>query len=435
MDKSPKNPQKINKKSFEPESIQINFNELFRNANDIIFLLDTKGNLIDVNDCAINTYGYTLDEFKKFKIFDLRLPEEIELAKKQFKRVISKGTIKFESIHLKKSGEAFPVEVSTSVIKLKHKKLIQSIIRDISDRKRAEEALINSERRYQLLAENSPVGIFHTDLNGVTTYVNPRWSEISGMNGEDALGDGWLNSVHPDDKKSIISGWNNKVKSKNISNAEYRFLKKDGSVVWVIGQANPEKDDKGNVISYVGTITDITERKIAEIALQDSSENISALLNAPKDSVLIIDTNGIIIDSNEVTCKRLNRKKDKLIGNSLYEFFPNYVSQLRMQKINEAAKTGNAQYFEDVRDEYYFDNTIYPVKDSNGNVVRLVVIARDITERKLAEEELKSKEKQQSLILDSLPIIFYTSYPNKELATKWISEQIKKMTGHSQELF
>ena len=309
------------------------------------------------------------------------------------------------------------------------------LVKDISESKSTEEVLNRSEIRYHILAENSPVGIFHTDSKGVTTYVNPRWTEISGITADEAYGDGWLKSVHPDDKKVLLDGWNKSVREKTVSKEEYRFLKKDGSITWVIGQANPEKDKRGNIISYVGTITDITDRKLAEIALQDSTENIGALLNAPKDTVLIMDKNGFVININEITCKRLNVRKDDIIGKSIYDFLPEKASKLRKQKMHDATITGAIQYFEDFRGDNYFDNTVYPVKNSEGKIVRFVVIAQNITKRKQTDEELKLKEQQQSLILKSFPVVFYRTDCSPDLATTWISEQVKAITGFEPERF
>ncbi len=109
----------------------------------------------------------------------------------------------------------------------------------LAKRKAAADLLI--ERRYQTLAEISPVGIFHTDANGFTTYVNPRWCEISGLSSEQALGNGWLNAVHEDDKKILALGWKAATELHETSFSEYRFIRPNGTIAWVIGQATPEK--------------------------------------------------------------------------------------------------------------------------------------------------------------------------------------------------
>lgn len=144
------------------------------------------------------------------------------------------------------------------------------IVRDITERKHAEKELIESEERYQTLANFAPVGIFHTDLSGYTTYVNPTWCRMSGLSVDKALGYGWLDAVHEDDRPNLIQGWRSDASQKKQSLADYRFVHKDGSVVWVIGQATPEMNADHEIVGYVGTITDITERKENEVVLRQA---------------------------------------------------------------------------------------------------------------------------------------------------------------------
>ncbi len=124
--------------------------------------------------------------------------------------------------------------------------------------------LQRSEQHFQTLARISPVGIFRTDPDGATTYVNPTWCAISGVAADQALGDGWLAAVHPDDKARLRQGWQASTRRHQASFSDYRFVCPDGTLAWVMGQAVPELNAENQIIGYVGTITDITERKQAE---------------------------------------------------------------------------------------------------------------------------------------------------------------------------
>jgi PAS domain S-box-containing protein len=137
--------------------------------------------------------------------------------------------------------------------------------------------LRESEGRYQTLATISPVGIFRTDANGVTTYVNPKWCEMSGLPYGDALGDGWLNAVHPDDREKLSEGWQEAARLHVESVSEYRFVRPDGATAWVMGQAVPEMNSEQQVVGYIGTITDITERKQTEEKVQRQLQRLEAL--------------------------------------------------------------------------------------------------------------------------------------------------------------
>jgi PAS domain S-box-containing protein/putative nucleotidyltransferase with HDIG domain len=140
-----------------------------------------------------------------------------------------------------------------------------------------ESLLRESEGKYQTLARISPVGIFRTNANGITTYVNPKWCEISGISFDNALGDGWLDAVHPDDKEKVSKGWQESTQRKEESSSDYRFVRPDGATAWVMGRAVPEMNSEGQIVGYVGTITDITERKQAEEQVQRQLQRLEAL--------------------------------------------------------------------------------------------------------------------------------------------------------------
>lgn len=154
----------------------------------------------------------------------------------------------------------------------------RALLSVVEDHRRAERALRESERLFSALATMAPIGIFRTDAAGATVYVNPRWSAISGLAGHEAMGDGWLRAVHPDDRDAVACGWRRAADEATESTAEYRFMRPDGTIAWVFGQAVPEFDGEGNLIGYVGAIMDITERKSTEDALRRLLVEKEALL-------------------------------------------------------------------------------------------------------------------------------------------------------------
>lgn len=145
---------------------------------------------------------------------------------------------------------------------------------EITERKRAERALSESERRYAALAKISPVGIFRTDSKGNCLYVNDRWCEITGLSLKEALGASWFQTIHPDDRQQVVAEWQQAVQESAPFQSEYRFQQPDGNILWVVGQAIVETGNHGEVISYVGSITDITERKQVELVLQERAQEL-----------------------------------------------------------------------------------------------------------------------------------------------------------------
>jgi PAS domain S-box-containing protein len=169
---------------------------------------------------------------------------------------------------------------------------------DAKKEKTAEKMLYSNDAlslHYQTLAQISPVGIFHTDAKGTTTYVNPMWCQISGLSAGKAMKDGWMQAVHPDDQKKLKANWKASVKEQTASSAEYRFIHPDGSIIWVIGQAVPEKNAEGKTIGYVGTITDITEGKGTEEKLVESEKNLQEKISGLR---LLYDTTSKILETD-----------------------------------------------------------------------------------------------------------------------------------------
>ncbi|SHN68165.1 PAS domain S-box-containing protein [Flavobacterium fryxellicola] len=166
-------------------------------------------------------------------------------------------------------------------------------------RKKAEEDIFDSEQRYHTLTEVSTVGIFRTDTKGDTTYVNPYWCQISGLSFKEAMGKGWLKAVHEEDKKIVAQGWEEATNDLETSLSEYRFVRPDGSIAWVMGQAIPEKNVRNEIVGYIGTITDISERKIAEDAILKEKQLSELIINNLPGVFYLYDESGNFVKWNK----------------------------------------------------------------------------------------------------------------------------------------
>jgi PAS domain S-box-containing protein len=147
---------------------------------------------------------------------------------------------------------------------------------DITEQVVAERALRHSEERYRTVTEISPVGIFRTNIAGRTVYSNSRCADIVGLSIEDTLGLGWSRAIHPDDAPSATRDWQRFVASGgSIRYApEFRLVRPDGEIVWVLAQIAPELDLAGRLQGYIGTITDITALKAAQQELQQARDHL-----------------------------------------------------------------------------------------------------------------------------------------------------------------
>ena len=265
---------------------------------------------------------------------------------------------------------------------------------DVAERRRVEAALRESEARFQLLAEVSPVGIFQTDPRGATTYVNRRWTEIAGIPAAAALGDGWLRGVHPDDLTRLATGWEQAIRSGETSTADYRFVRADGSVAWVIGQAVAVLDEAGRVAGYVGTTTDITERVRVEEALRESERRYRGLFEQAPVGIYRTTPEGKILLANPTLVAMLGYSSaEELQGQNLEaNGFGPETPRARFKEALE--RDGQVSGFESrwLRKNgalVVVRETAHAVFGEDGRVAYYEGAVEDVSERAKAEEELR----------------------------------------------
>jgi PAS domain S-box-containing protein len=247
----------------------VKFQFMVDNARQEVYLVKPNGELVYVNKAVEQSLNYSLEELLVggIKLFD---PDYGQRYRSHFEDLKKGERPPFETIHYSKDGRKLIKKVKSFYLKIVEQEYVCGFAEDITELLNAEKALHESQQLFKTLAEMSPVGIFRTRADGYTTYVNPKWCQLSGLSFDDALGEGWLKAVHHDDRGVIKKGWEKRTQSRTKSEAEYRFLKPDGSIVWVLGDAIPEMA-QGSITGYIGTITDITERKRAELFLKDKA--------------------------------------------------------------------------------------------------------------------------------------------------------------------
>jgi PAS domain S-box-containing protein len=225
--------------------------------------------------------GYEAREFLENSNFWLRHvhPEDVEYILRKFSQLFEQEYSSYEYRFLHADGTYHWLYEQVRLIRDEAGKPIELVgyWADVNARKLAELALQESQQRYQLLAEASPACIFHTDFDGNFLYLNQRWSEITGLSLAESLRQTWTKAIYPDDHTQVLKTWNEARAAKAPYKSEHRFVRANGTIVWVLCQSLPEIGDDGEIKGYIGTLTDITERKLAEEALQESAERERAI--------------------------------------------------------------------------------------------------------------------------------------------------------------
>lgn len=279
---------------------------------------------------------------------------------------------------------------------------IDGVLLDITQRKSIEEGLAESEERFRIAMENMPHAVFAHDMNGHIKMVNKASCKYTGYTRDELLGmtvaDIDPGSVTREDREKI---WT-KLKRGGFVQIEAVHKRKDLSeypaeitISAMAFQGEP---------LLLAIVQDITERKKAEQALRESEETAQALLNAPTDTAMLVDTEGKILAVNLEACQRLGKAPEDLMGMGIYNYLPTDVADFRKSKGEEVLRTGKAVRFQDEREGRYLDINIYPVFDSKGKIKSLAIFARDITEQKKAEDEIARRQEQLKSLASELAL-------------------------------
>ena len=242
--------------------------DLYNHAPCGYHSLDKNGLFVLINDTELEWLGYTRDEVVGQKHFyDLLTPQGLQSFEENFPRFVEAGIIHdLEFDLLRKDGTILPVLLSATALKDHRGNFVmsRSVVYDAIERKRADEAIRQSESRLRQLADAMPQIVFTRGPDGEVDYINRRWYEYSGAAVEQPIVKTWADAVHPDDLEGTQLRWQEAVTAGSLFDAEYRLRRKDGHYRWHLSRVIPVRNQHGQVVKWIGTLTDIHDRKEAE---------------------------------------------------------------------------------------------------------------------------------------------------------------------------
>jgi PAS domain S-box-containing protein len=269
-----------------PQALADLLERLLSIADDAVIVVDSGQRIVLFNDGAEQAFGYRRAEVLGQPI-DRLLPDAARGRHAQhvagFGRSPQASRRMGERGHIqgrRADGVLFDAEASISHVELDGQTFYTAILRDVTEARIAEAALVQSEARFRLLAETAPVGIFQTDAHGHCLYVNDRWCQLAGMPAAAALGAGWLLALHPQDRAQVQQGWAQAVAGQRPFAQRYRFLRPDGVETWVMGNAVASRRADGDITGHIGTVTDVTEAHHQALALERAKSDAEAAARA-----------------------------------------------------------------------------------------------------------------------------------------------------------
>lgn len=377
------------------------YRSLYNNAVFGFYRTTPAGEILLVNKTLAVMLGYdSIEELMQHKISADDFLEKGERSKflEHFDK--NNDVLNLEGKWIGKKSRIVYVRENAKAMRDSKGKILyfDGIVEDITERKRVKDELEESQHLFQTLALLSPVGIFKTDPTGATTYVNKKWSDMSGLSASEAMGDGWLQAVHPDDRNRLAGQWKGDAGLGQSSREEYRFLKSDGSIVWVLGNAVPEMLN-GKLCGYVGTITDITEQKQHEAELRFLSR---AIEQSPV-SIMLTNMAGDVQYVNPYFEEVSGYSAEEIISKNPRILQSGYTTPDEYKRLWDtitAGRTWRGEFRNKKKNgELYWEAaSISPIVDEKGKISNYVGIKVDMTKQKrIMEELIVSKEKAEEM--------------------------------------
>ncbi|HKZ16678.1 MAG TPA: PAS domain S-box protein, partial [Geobacteraceae bacterium] len=414
------------------------------NAADQAFWMTEDGRLFYVNDAACRTLGYSREELLRMSIPDIDPTHPPEVFPEHWRNLREHGSITMESLHRAKGGRVYPVEIRANYVVFDGKEYNCAFVTNISDRKRAEELLRESEEKFRVLAETSPSG-FCLYQGERIVYVNPATTRLFGYSQEECLQMRFWDWVHEDTREMARERGLARQRGEQVpSGYECRHVAKDGKELWIYVSAG--RIVYGGKPACIVTFFDITDRKRMEEELRNAHDKLEkrveertaelartaeALVASEQEKSLILNTTdaGIIYFDPEMNILWANKALGDFVNITPEELRKRRCWEVWHQRrepcagcpVLSARDTGQPREAE-VRtpDGRVWFVRAYPVRNETGRLIGMVEFTQDFTERKRMEEALR----EANLVVENSPVVLFRWKGDDEWPVELVSGNI-----------
>ena len=375
------------------------FRGVFEHAQLGICVGGLDGRLIQANPAFCRMLGYSEQELLATTWMELTHPDDEPPFLRKMEQWMREpgGCLEGEKRYIHRSGNAVWVRVRMSLVRDSGGSPLYFVVHveDITERKRAEEALQESEERFRIMADSFPTLIWVTNAEGASQFANRAYHEFCGTTGAQVEGGKWQSLVHPDDAPKFVQAFQCAVREHTPFNGETRVRRADGEWRWIASYAEPRFSPGGEFLGHIGLCPDITERKQAEQALQSSEEKFRQLAEnirqvfwmKPPAAGEQLYVSPAYEQVWARTCGSLHQNPmswmEAIHPDDLEQAGLFLVRQMQGEPVESEyrIRTPDGQ-------EKWIRDRAFPIRDQGGQLIRVGGIAEDITERKRYEEEL-----------------------------------------------
>ena len=409
----------ITEKKQSAQSLRL-FRALLDQSNDLVEVIDAETlQFLDVNERACQVLGYTRDELLSMSVFDLIPKGEAGMKRVVMNRLRAARSALLQTIHRRKDGSVFPVECSLSLIDM-GRSYVVAVSRDVTERIRAEQALLDSEGRYRDLVEHSEDLLCTHDLEGNLLSVNPAPARILGYTTEEMLKIPMRDMIVPEGRPLFDEYLRRLRTTGQPEKGLLCVLTKDGEVrTWEYFNTLRTEGVEKPVVR--GMAHDVTERRRAELALGVSEQRYRTLFEKTVAGVGIISEKGELVDCNDAWAHMFGYKSAaECRGTSV---LPHYVDAAdRNLLLNELKRSGTILDWElharrvDGSDFWLLVNDVWIAESENRGLIQATVV--DITARKQAEDAMRRGEERFRVALKNSPVTVFNQ--DRDLRYTWV---------------
>jgi two-component system, cell cycle sensor histidine kinase and response regulator CckA len=394
------------------------YRTIIENIQDGYSENDLAGNFTFVNDVICRNLGYTKEELIGMNYRQYADEENAKKVFQAFNKLYETGEPcrVFDYEITKKDGTKGTYEISVSLIRDSEGKPVgfRGVSRDITERKRAEEALRQSEERYRTILENIQEGYSEIDLRGNFTFVNNVTCRHLGYTKQELSGMDYRRYTSEENVKKIKKIYSEVYKTgRPIDLTDHELISKDGTIRTYELSVSLIKNPEGKPIGFRSISRDITERKQAEEALRRSEEKYRTILENIEEAYFEDDVAGNFTFVNDVLCRLLGYTREELIGMNYRKYTDENNAKQLHELYNDLYKTGkpiNAFDLKAIRKDgstAIYETSVFLLRDSEGKPIGFRGVSRDVTERKKMEAALREREERYRTLLETMEEGYY----------------------------
>ena len=383
---------------------------------DGFYLVDTEGRILDTNDSYCSMIGYSREELLKLKVKDIEAADTEEVIKERIQRILETGYDRFETKHLRKDGRVIDIEASVNFLIDEQPKLF-CFMRNITERKRAEEILLLSNQKLALHVQQTPLAVIGFDLDGYINEWNPAAVQMFGFTQNEAKGKYWILLV-PGSVINYLDGvWDSIVKQKGSKRSSYKNLTKEGKIIDCEWFNTPLVDSDGKTIGVTSLVMDITNQKQTEFELREREVQYRNLADSGLALIWTTGTDGLSTYFNKPWLDFTGRTLEQELGIGWLEGVHPLDKEPCLTTckycLDNRAKFDLEFRLRHVSGEYrWFRNIGTPNYNSTGEFIGYIGYCFDITQQKEAKESLRESEYEFHMLAESMPQIVWVTRPD-----------------------